>query len=153
MKKRGAKSLAASIGCAPTMPMSQVGPIDAPLAVVETSDRSEAPTSWLATTKAETVRLREALREEVAEATERAHTPWGRKEASAFLDTMHAHNAANLRFIDRASELDDREALIVLSDLEDIIHEVILQLVDVVVTLPNSLHTLAERADQPAVGQ
>ena len=149
MKKHRAKSLAASTGCALTMPASNVEDVGAPRAVIETSNRNEAPTTWLATMKAEIVEVRETLREEVAEAAERAHTLAGQKEASALLDTMHAHNAENLRFIDRASEFDDREAMIVLDDLEEILHEVILQLVEIVVTLPSSTHSTHVSARQP----
>lgn len=144
---------AASTACSSNMPTGKAERLGAPPAIVETSDQCEVPTRWLTEMKAESSELREMLREAVAETAERAHTASGRRMAAAFLDTMYQHNAENLRFIDRASELDDRDAMIVLSDLQEIIYEVILQLVEVVPPPPTSTRARHERAHQPVVGQ
>lgn len=153
MTTHGMKSPAASAGCSSTTRTGKAERVGAPRAVAEAGDPCEAPTSWLTEMKAASSELHQMLREAVADAAEHAHTASGRRKAAAFLDTMYQHNAENLRFIDRASELDDREAMIVLSDLEEIIHEVILQLVKIVPPPPTSTRARHERAHQPEAGR
>ena len=117
------------------------------------SDRNEAPTTWLATMRPEIVELSEMLEEATAEAAERAHTTAGWKKTMTFLATLYRHSVENLTLADRASERGDREAAIVLSEMQGIIDDVIIRLEEVLATPPASARARHERAHQPEAGQ
>lgn len=109
-------------------------------------------TSWLATMKAESAELREMLREAVAEAAERAHTVSGRRKAMAFLGTMYRHSADNHHIADRASEVGDAELTIAVSEMQQIIDDVIIRLEEILAAPRTSTHAHHQSAHQPGVG-
>ncbi len=152
MKKYGAKSIAASTGCVPTMPTSQVGPIDAPRVVVETTDRNDEPTNWLVTMISGCDELRDMLREELAEAAEHAHTVSGRRKAMTMLGTMYQHSVNNHDIADRASEVGDVDLTVVVSELQEIIEDVIIRLEELLAAPPVSSRARRESDHQPGVG-
>ncbi len=150
MKKHGTKSAAARTGCASIIPTSEVEHVGAPRV---RSERNEAPTIWMAMMTTESAGLREMLREAVAEAAERTYTASGRRKAMALLGTMYRHSVTNHQIADRASELDDVEVTIIVSELQEIIDDVIIRLEEVLATPPASARARHERAHQPEVGQ
>lgn len=153
MKRHGAKSIAASTGCAPTMPTSQVGPVDTPRVVVETTDRNDESTNWLVAMISGCAELRDMLREEVAEAVESAHTASGRRRAMAFLGTMYRHSLMNHQLADRASEVGDSDVAIVASELQKIIDDVVIRLEEALATPPASSRSRRESILQLGVAQ
>lgn len=116
------------------------------------SGRNEVPTIWLATMKAEGAELREMLRKAVAEAAERAPTVSGRRKTMTFLGTMYQHSVNNHRIADRASEVGDVELTIVVSEMQQIIDDVIIRLEEVLATPPASSRARRESIRQPGVG-
>lgn len=110
-------------------------------------------TSWLATMKAEGAELREMLREAVAEAAGRAHTVSGRRKAMAFLGTMYGHSMDNHHIADRASEVGEVELTVVVSEMQQLIDDVIIRLEEILATPPASARSRRESAYQPMVGQ
>ena len=116
------------------------------------SDRNEAPTIWLSTTRLEIVELREMLQKETAEAAERVHTVSGRRKAMAFLGTMYRHSADNHHIADRASEVGDAELTIAVSEMQQIIDDVIIRLEEILAAPRTSTHAHHQSAHQPGVG-
>lgn len=117
------------------------------------TDRDEEPTSWLATTKAESAELREMLRKAVAETAERAHTVSGRRKSMAFLGAMYQHSVNNHHIADRASEVGNVELTIVVSEMQQIIDGVVIRLEEILAAPPASTRSRRESAHQPVVGQ
>ena len=106
----------------------------------------------LAAVALEIVELREMLQKETAEAAERVHTVSGRRKAMTFLATLYRHSVENLTLADRASERCDRDAAIVLGEMQGIIDDVIIRLEEVLATPPVSSRARRGSAHQPGVG-
>lgn len=122
-------------------------------AVEHASNRNEAPTIWLVTMRPEVAELREMLQEETAEAAERAHTAAGRKKTMTSLGTLYQHSLENLMLADRASERGDREAAIVLSEMQRIIDDAVIRLEEILATSPASARVYRQSAHQLTVRQ
>lgn len=116
-------------------------------------NQDEELTSWLATMKAESAELREMLREAVAEAAGRAHTVSGRRKAMAFLGTMYQHSVNNHHIADRASEVGDVELSLVVSEMQEIIDDVIIRLEEILAAPRTSTHSHHQSAHQPWMHQ
>jgi hypothetical protein len=102
------------------------------------SNRNGAPTIWLVTMRPEVAELREMLQEETAEAAECAHTAAGWKRTMTSLAILYRHSLENLMLADQASERGDREAAIILSEMQGIIDDVIIRLEEILATSPTS---------------
>jgi len=117
------------------------------------SEGNEAPTIWLATMKPELVELREMLQEETAKAAECAHTAAGREKTMTSLAILYRHSLENLMLADRASERGDREAAIVLSEMQGIIDDAITRLEEILATSPTSACVHRQNAHELTVHQ
>ena len=115
------------------------------------SDRNGAPTIWLATMRPEVAELREMLQEETAEAAECAHAAAGWKKTMTSLAILYRHSLVNLTLADRASERSDREAAIVLSEMQGVIDDVIIRLEEILATPPASARAHRQSVHQPRV--
>lgn len=122
-------------------------------AVEHASNRNEAPTIWLVTMRPEVAELREMLQEETAEAAECAHTAAGREKTMTSLAILYRHSLENLMLADRASERGDREAMIVLSEMQGIIDDAIIRLEEILATTSAPARAHCESAHHVVAGQ